>query len=55
MYILEILISITLVVITVYNLCISIINGVNLCKPIHGNITIVMCLRDYIKSFKEDT
>lgn len=49
MYILEILITVTLVIITVYSLCISIINGVNLCKPIHGNIITVTGLRNYIK------
>ena len=49
MYILEILISVTLVIIAVYSSCISIINGVNLCKPIHGNIITVTGLRNYIK------
>ena len=47
--ILEILISVTLVIIAVYSSCISIINGVNLCKPIHGNIITVTGLRNYIK------
>lgn len=47
MYILEILISVTLVIIAVYSSCISIINGVNLCKPIHGNIITVTGLRNY--------
>lgn len=49
MYILEILIVVTLVIIAVYSLCISTINGVTLCKSIHGNIITVTNLRNYIK------
>lgn len=49
MYILEILIAITLVIIAVYSACTSIINGVNLCKSIHSNIITVTGLRNYIK------
>ena len=52
MYILEILITVTLVIIAVYSSCISIINGVNLCKPMHGNIITVTGLRNYIKNLR---
>ena len=49
MSILEIHIIVALVIIIIYELCITVINSINLCKPIHGKIKVFTSLREYIE------
>lgn len=49
MSILEVPIVAALVIIIMYELCITVNNSINLCRPIHGEIKVVTSLREYIK------
>lgn len=47
--VLEVPIIVALVIVIIYELCITVINSVNLCRPIYGKIKEVTSLREYIK------